>query len=126
MPKNKSRPTIWIGHVTRRVKDVKKSTEFFETLGLRVVWADAQMAILELRGGTHLLLFADGPRHRKIPNDEFDLMVEDIEASRKSVQSNGIKVSRVKRDPFHTYFDVSDPNGKKWRINSDHTDGRPV
>src|ERR1043166_4518922 len=118
MAGNKNRPAIWIGHVTRRVQDVRKSAEFFQTLGLRPVWAGAQMAILELRGGTHLLLFPDIRQHKTIPNDEFDLMVEDIKASHKVVQSAGTKVSKLKRDRFHTYFEASDPDGNKWRINS--------
>ena len=126
MPRTQKRPAIWIGHVTRRVQDVKKSTEFFVKLGLRLLWGDAEMAILELRGGTHLLLFPDRSRHRNIPNDEFDLMVADIESAHKLLQSDGLKVSKVKRDQFHTYFDASDPDGNKWRINSDHTEGRPV
>jgi len=88
--------------------------------------AGEQMAILELRGGTHLLLFADGREYKTIPNDEFDLMVEDVETTHKDLQSRGVKVSKLKQDRFHTYFEASDPDGKKWRINSDHTEGRAV
>jgi len=126
MKASDDRPGIWIGHMTRRVQDVKESADFFQTLGLRPVWADARMAILELRGGTHLLLFPDRSQYKNIPNDQFDLMVADIKASHKSLQSKGAKVSKMKRDRFHTYFEASDPDGNKWRINSDHTEGRSV
>ena len=124
MAQTVKRPSIWIGHVTRRVQDVKKSADFFQTLGLRVVMTSAQMAILELRGGTHLLLFPDRSRYGNISNDDFDLMVGDIEATHKLLFSQSVKVSKLKRDQFHTYFEASDPDGKKWRVNSDHTEGR--
>ena len=126
MPQPKARPSIWIGHITRRVQDVIKSADFFKSLGLRVITNSAQMAILELRGGTHLLLFPNTSRYETIPNDEFDLMVEDIERAQKGLASQGVKVSKLKRDQFHEYFEASDPDGKKWRINSDHTEGRAV
>ena len=120
------RPGIWIGHMTRRVRNVKESAEFFATLGLRTVMAEPQMAILELRGGTHLLLFADQDEYKSIPNDNFDLMVSDVEAFHQSLQAKGIQVSKLKHDQFHTYFGAADPDGTEWRINSDHTEGRPV
>jgi catechol 2,3-dioxygenase-like lactoylglutathione lyase family enzyme len=126
MQSTNKRPGIWIGHVTRRVRDVKKSAEFFEAIGLRLITMNALMAILELRGGTHLLLFSDTPDYRTIPNDKFDLMVEDVEASHRALQAKGVKVSKVKKDRFHTYFEASDPDRHRWRINSDHTEGRPV
>jgi catechol 2,3-dioxygenase-like lactoylglutathione lyase family enzyme len=126
MRRKNDRPGIWIGHVTRRVRNVKESAEFFATLGLRTVMAESQMAILELRGGTHLLLFADQAEYKSIPNDNFDLMVSDVEAFHGSLHSKGIRVSKMKHDRFHTYFEAADPDGTEWRINSDHTEGRPV
>jgi len=126
MARTTARPAIWIGHVTRRVSNVKKSAEFFQELGLRPVWQDARMAILELRGGTHLLLFSDEPSYKTIPNDNFDLMVEDVEKTHDGLKSQKLKVSTIKHDRFHTYFEATDPDGHKWRVNSDHTEGRPV
>lgn len=126
MPKTRHRPGIWIGHVTRRVQDVEKSAEFFEALGLRSVWKNEQMAIFELRGGTHLLLFPDKARYQNVPNDNFDFMVEDVETTRQLLQAKGIKLSKIKNANFHAYFEASDPDGNKWRINSDHTEGRKV
>ena len=126
MAKTASRSSIWIGHVTRRVNDIHKTAEFFKTLGLRAVWQDARMAILELRGGTHLLLFPDESRYKTIPNDDFDLMVEDVENARAALSDKKLKISKIKRDRFHTYFEATDPDGHKWRVNSDHTEGRPV
>lgn len=126
MPRRETRPAIWIGHVTRRVRDVSKSADFFHALGLRPIMKNEQMAILELRGGTHLLLFQDSSRNKSIPNDEFDLMVEDVEGTQQLLASHNIKVSKLKRNRVHTYIEASDPDGKKWRIQSDHTEGRPV
>jgi len=126
MPKTKNRPGIWIGHVTRRVRDVKKTAEFFAALGFRPIWEDSHMAILELRGGTHLLVFPDESRYKSIPNDQFDLMVENVERTHLGLKDKKLKIGKIKRDQFHTYFEATDPDGHKWRINSDHTEGRPV
>ena len=126
MTRSNDRPGIWVGHVTRRVHDVKKSAEFFHALGLRPIYRDDRTAILELRGGTHLLLFPDTKEYKSVPHDNFDLMVEDIEACQEALKAEGVKVSKIKKDRFHEYIEASDPDGNKWRVNSDHTEGRSV
>jgi len=76
------RPLAAVGHVTLKVTDVPRAADFYSRLGLRMVTARDSMAILELRGGTHLLLFrARGtPRRGRIRS--FDLMVDDVDTLR--------------------------------------------
>jgi catechol 2,3-dioxygenase-like lactoylglutathione lyase family enzyme len=126
MATKQQRPPIWIGHKFRRVSDVRKSADFFRKLGLRRLMANSNLAILELRGGTHLLLFRDLPKNSWVQNDSFDFMVEDIKRAHSAARLNKLKVSPLKRQPFHTYFEVVDPDGNRWEINSDHTEGRSV
>ena len=57
-----TRPPVAIGHVTLRVTDIAQSTEYLVSLGLRFIHQGETMAVLELRGGTHLVLrLADEP-----------------------------------------------------------------
>ena len=53
---NDPRPDIAIGHVRLLVGNVDKTTDFFVKLGIRTIVAQADFAVLELRGGTHLVL----------------------------------------------------------------------
>jgi catechol 2,3-dioxygenase-like lactoylglutathione lyase family enzyme len=122
------RPRTAIGHVILRVGDIEKSTEFFKSLGLRCVVQRDGLAILELRGGTHLLLFRAKRKlsAKKIQN--FDLMVDDLEGFRKSIAEDGVHASEVKADKLggHLWFEVDDPDGRSLGVYSSHTEGRPV
>ena len=52
------RPPVAVGHVSLHVKDVPKASAFMQVLGLRHVFENEKQtfAVLELRGGTHLIL----------------------------------------------------------------------
>ena len=80
--KKETRPGIWIAHIFRKVKrNVKLCGGVYTKLDMRLLMKEADMAIRrELRGGTHLLLFKDSPKHKWVGHQEFDLMVEDIDA----------------------------------------------
>ena len=63
------RPALAIGHVSLRVSDVARAAAFYEALGLRPVMKSPGLAICELRGGTHLMLFRARGTPRKGPGD---------------------------------------------------------
>jgi catechol 2,3-dioxygenase-like lactoylglutathione lyase family enzyme len=124
--KKDKRPGIWIGHIFRKVKDVRKATDFYTKLDMRPLWKGAGMAILELRGGTHLLLFKDSPKNKWVTQQGFDLMVEDVRAFHVRLKKGKLKVSPLKKDRYHLCFYVTDPDGERILVSSDHTDERPV
>ena len=121
-------PPIAIGHVTLRVSDVGLAADFYEALGLRPVLNREELAILELRGGTHLVLFRARGKSKGGPVRAFDFMVEDIEAARAEMGRAGVKGTAVGEDHIagHLWFEVTDPDGHVLRVFSSHTDGRPV
>jgi len=51
-------PEIGVGHIALTVSDVAASARFYASLGLQPCHEGGGIAILELRGGTHLLLFS--------------------------------------------------------------------
>lgn len=121
-----SRPAAAVGHVLLHVSSVPASARFYEQLGCRPVHASAELAILELRGGTHLMLFAGEPGERERPG--FDLMVERVAAFRDALLAAGLACEPLERHERsgHEHFTCSDPDGYRVVVYSDHTDGRPV
>ena len=131
-PKDKAKdgvpPPIAIGHVTLRVSDVGRAHSFYRALGLRSVLNREELAILELRGGTHLILFqaSDKPKAQRVRT--FDFMVDDIEAAHAAMERAGVKGTAIDEDHIagHLWFDVTDPDGHVLKVFSSHTGGRPV
>lgn len=122
------RPPIAIGHVSIRVSDVAAAATFFETLGLRPVVQRETMAILELRGGTHLLLFRAKGRPRAGPVRSFDFMVDDVHRAHQAATAAGLEPTGMAHDRLgnHDYFSVEDPDGHVFTIYSSHTADRVV
>ena len=120
------RPAVWIGHVTLPTTDVRKSQECLLKLGCRLLEQAEQIAILELRGGTHLLLLKSDdsvPSGAKAP---FDLMVEDVDLAHRECTELGLSPSEIKDIPFHRAFTIVEPAGHEITINSTHVSDKPV
>ncbi len=84
-------PTIGIGHFSVRVTDVARSTEFYVALGMKVDHEPTKgMAILELRGGTHMLIFRakKKPRPARLP---FDFQVPSVDALQRDLTARGFE-----------------------------------
>lgn len=126
MEASSSRPTVAVGHIILYASNIAASARFYEKIGCRPVYASDDMAILELRGGTHLMLFAGEPTGRDQPG--FDLMVEDLAAYRERLAGAGIECTEVGRhEPSgHELFTCKDPDDYRIVIYSDHTEGRRV
>ena len=90
-----ARPDIAIGHVRLSVASVKETTDFFVKLGIRTIVEKADFAVLELRGGTHLVL-RTGEVTESGPVD-FDIMVDDIDAAHIDLTGLGMEVTDISR-----------------------------
>lgn len=118
------RPPVWIGHVTLATPDLDGTHEFMVRLGMRPIARGEGFAVFELRGGTHLVLLpaeepCDGPA-------DFDLMVEDIDATRAHFEELGLAPSAVRTGKVHRSFTVKSPSGHAITFNSNHVSSRPV
>ncbi|MEM9200284.1 MAG: VOC family protein [Actinomycetota bacterium] len=117
------RPGVAIGHIgPHPVTDLDAAVRFFEQIGTRTVANMGQMAILELRGGTHLIVRKVNKvdRGARAP---FDLMVDDIDAAHADATAAGIEPSRIERGGIHSSFTVLDPSGTAITITSSHAMG---
>ncbi len=120
------RPPMWIGHVSLFVPDIAATRDFFVQLGLRLVGTYERVAILELRGGTHLIVLpADKPveAHARAA---FDLMVDDIDANHTALRAASLQPSAIVDGEIHRSFTITEPGGHAITVNSTHVTGLPV
>ena len=77
---------------------------------MREVGRDEHVVVLELRGGTHMVIVpgtvtAPGPA-------PFDLMVDDLVATRSQWETMGLAPSAIAHADIHDSFMVTDPDGR--------------
>ena len=88
---------------------------------MRVVGRDAHVVILELRGGTHMVI---APGEVSAPGPApFDLMVDDLRATHAHWESIGLAPSAIEHGNIHDAFTVTDPDGYVVTVNSSHVMG---
>jgi len=138
-------PAAALGHFVMKVQDVETSYRFYGSLGLRLAGTYPGMAIVELRGGTHLLLFQASDRQSDALADsrlgqrpEFgverlDLMIAGHEESelaqyRAGLIENGHSPSEIARGTLygHHYFSMLDPDGHGITFYTSHCGDQPV
>ena len=120
------RPPIWVGHVVLETDRLEESARFMRTIGMRPVHPGPDVAIFELRGGTHLILIA---KPEVVPGDApFDLMVEDLRATHARFTSLGLAPTPIEAMPSidHELFKVREPAGHLITVFSNHVAGDPV
>ena len=119
------RPPVAVGHVRLSVKDVGAAARWLETVGLRPIVTRDELAVLELRGGTHVVVrAAEVPPPGTIA--PFDLMVDDVDATHRDYAEKGLNPTRIRRDRIHDSFEVPGPDGWTFTVNSSHASGEPI
>jgi hypothetical protein len=120
------RPPVAVGHVRLNVNDVGAAARWLETVGLRPIVTREEIAVLELRGGTHVVV-----RRAELPvapgtAASFDLMVDDIDVSHREYAVKGMSPTEIRRGRIHDSFEVAGPDGLAFTVNSSHASGKPV
>ena len=128
-----------VAHLVFKVADLKSSCEFYSNLGIPPFFTDEEAAIIELRGGTHLILLSvdsmagegiaeslTGQFHKKF-SEQFDLMIKgkglnDLEKYRLELLSRGIEAGEIPDETFfgHYLFCIKDPDGNGITIYTSH------
>ena len=128
MSKNESdpRPAVWVGHVVLSTTDIAGANDYWTSIGMRPLVTGDGFAVLELRGGTHLVLTrADGDVSAGTPCP-FDIMVEDVDATHATYTEMGLSPGEIQRAEIHDSFTIVDPSGYVVTINSSHVSDQPV
>ena len=116
-----TRPAVAIGHIGPLiVSSIPDAVAFYADLGMRTVMVGPDMAILELRGGTHLILRRGEASGGRAP---FDLMVDDLDGVRDQLQRSGVSLGPVRSGGVHRTFDLLDPDRHRVSITSSHAMG---
>jgi catechol-2,3-dioxygenase len=127
-----------VGHLVLKVADLKSSCQFYSNLGLPPFAMEEKLAIVELRGGTHLLLFEGGlagedvaesltGQFHKRFSEQFDLMItgkglNELKKYRSELISRGIAAGEIPDETFfgHHLFCIKDPDGNGITIYTSH------
>ena len=129
MPKtisDESVPPVAIGHVSMTVNNVPRAVDWFADMGLRTVATRETFAVLELRGGTHLVLSQTDQEVAAGTVAPIDLMVEDLDATRSSCARRGLAPGEITEGSVHRSFHIPGPDGYSIKITSSHTGSRAV
>ncbi len=125
-------PPLGIGHLSLNVASVAASYDFYVSLGLRSFAKDESIAIMELRGGTHLLLFPREAEAKQAP-ERVDLMIagktrEALETFRDQVVARGVAADPIPDERFfgHSLFRAKDPDGNDITVYTSHAGDLPV
>jgi catechol 2,3-dioxygenase-like lactoylglutathione lyase family enzyme len=138
-------PAAALGHFVMKVANLSASYQFYADLGLRQIGIYPDVAIIELRGGTHILLF---PEKGEAPfelnpsrlgqraaffKEHLDLLIHgktrgNLEAYRASLLKNGIAAGEIAQERLfgHDYFQLADPDGHGITVYTSHVGELPV
>ncbi len=128
-----------VAHLVFKVADLRRSCQFYSNLGIPPFAIDGNVALIELRGGTHLLLLevdrqaaediaesVTGQFHKRL-SEQFDLMIKgkglnELENYRSGLISRGIAAGEIPDEKFfgHYLFCIKDPDGNGITIYTSH------
>ncbi|MEO1056473.1 MAG: VOC family protein [Actinomycetota bacterium] len=120
-PDRDTKPDIWVGHVAIPADDLQVSYDFYLGLGLREVVVNERIGVLELAGGSHLVL---APRSSSGGFDlapSVDLMVDDVDAARAAWLAHN--PSEIVKGGVHRTFRFTDPAGNAIAVHDSHVTG---
>jgi hypothetical protein len=120
------RPPVAVGHVRLNVVDVGAAARWLETAGLRPIVTMDDLAVLELRGGTHVVVrkVEQAPEPGTVA--PFDLMVDNVDATHSDYAAKGFAPSPISRGRIHDSFTIAGPDGWTFTVNSSHASGKPI
>jgi hypothetical protein len=122
------RPLVALGHAFTALPHFERSVERVLKLGFRKIIQTPSVCVVELRGGTHIVMQPkEGEQNDGEPFDFGpDLMYDNIDDARKLFISAGFSCSEISRGSIHDEFWAEAPENFRIHVNSSHTSGFPV
>ena len=132
-------PELAVAHLVFKVANLKSSCQFYANLGLPPFFIEEKVAIIELRGGTHVVLLEvdqlagegiaeslTGQFHERF-SEQLDLMIKgkgvnELKKYRSQLISRGIAAGEIPDETFfgHHLFCIKDPDGNGITIYTSH------
>lgn len=138
-------PAASLAHFVMKARNIEQSFEFYVGLGLRAFGKFPGLAIVELRGGTHLLLVQKEDnqfdvlqnsrvgQRPEFGNERIDLMIAgrtktDLELYRDKLVTKGYEPSVIPDGDLygHHYFSLEDPDGNGVSFYTNHSSDKPI
>lgn len=138
-------PAAALGHFVMKVQNVEASYDFYTSLGLRAFGTFPGIAIVEMRGGTHLLLFqkdddqagslrnSHNGQRPDFSSEKIDLMIAgrtkaDLERYRVGLIDKGYSPTAIADGQLygHHFFSMQDPDGNGISFYTNHSGDEPV
>ena len=140
-----SLPVAALAHFVMKVRNIEATYRFYSGLGLRALDTFPGLAIVELRGGTHLLIFQkdddqasalhDGlvGQRPEFGSEKLDLMIAghtkaQLELYRAGLIDKGYSPSAIADGVLygHHHFSMQDPDGNGVTFYTSHCGDKPV
>ena len=112
------RPRFSICHVGLTADDPGRLGDFYTDAGMRRIGKMSRMSILELRGGTHIVISKGASGVGKL-----DLMVDDLGEAHELFERLGANPSEIVPGSPHDTFTATDPEGNALLVESSHVTG---
>ncbi len=112
------RPRFAICHVGLTADDPSRLGDFYTAAGMRRLGKMTRMAILELRGGTHIVISNGESGVGKL-----DLMVDDLGEAHELFERLGADPTPIVPGSPHDTFTATDPEGNALLVESSHVTG---
>lgn len=120
MKDNTDHLEVGVAHVSMPTDRMEDSTQFMLKTGMRLVFEGPQISVLEMRGGTHLIIMLKD--HVEASAANFDLMVDDLHATHEKFTVLGLNPSVIEGRPAidHEVFTLREPAGNEITFYSSH------
>ncbi len=112
------RPRVSICHVGLTATDPDGLGDFYASMGMRLVGKLDGLSVLELRGGTHLVVTRGAPGATRL-----DLMVDNLDDAHALLDQLDANPSPIIPGTPHDTFTATDPEGNALLIESSHVTG---
>lgn len=120
------RPSVGIAHAVLRTDRMADSLVFMRTIGMRLIFEGPDVSVLEMRGGTHLILMR--AENFLAGDASFDLMVDNLHDTHRRFVQLGLSPGPIEARPEidHEVFSVKELAGNKIVFFSSHASGKPT
>jgi hypothetical protein len=120
------RPLAATGHLFLRAKGANAAAQRLIAVGVRKVVLNDSFAVLELRGGTHIVVRDQDEDADATSDASFDLMYDDVDAAHTRFLAEGFEVTDIKDGKIHRSFYATAPERFRLQVLDSHAGGRAI
>ena len=119
-----ARPLAATGHLFLRATGARAAADRLVAVGVRPVVLRDAFAVLELRGGTHIVVRE--AETSGVGEAPFDLMYDDIDAAHALYREHGFTVTDIQDGRIHRSFTATAPEAYRIQVLDSHAGSRVV